>query len=174
MVESSTVTRGLIDGFIVVYLFVAWFWRHPLGSFGRVATEPLAVVVRWLGLGQNWSMFTPNPARSGADLEIIVKRHSGAAVRWEPPQMDELSALGAFRFFRYRAYANAMMSSWAVASRATLAHYLLRKYDLGDDPAVEVIYTWIERPIAPPGETAPAAAPVRAVFFTFTVPAADE
>lgn len=174
MFDSADFTRVFINAFIVLYLFVAWAWRHPIGTFGRVATEPLAGIVRWIGIGQNWSMFTPNPAQVGADIEIIVKRRSGAAVRWEPPRMDTLSAVGAFRFFRYRAYANAMMSSWAAESRPTLAHYLLRKYDLGDDPAVAVIYTWIERPIPAPGSATAATEPRRSVFYTFTVPAGNE
>lgn len=168
--EFSTLTRSAIDLFIACYLFVAWFWRHPEGSFGRVATEPLVPLVRWLGLGQNWSMFTPNPAQSGADLEIIIRRRSGAAVQWQPPRMQDLSAFGAFRHFRYRAYANAMMASWALPARSTLAHYLIRKYDFGDDPAVEVVYTWLERPIAPPGGTALDAPPIRAVFHRVAVP----
>ncbi len=170
MLESLDLSRPIINVFIAVYLFVAWAWRHPVGTVGRLATEPLVRVVRWLGLGQDWSMFTPNPAFTGADLQVIVKRRSGAALVWEPPHTEDLSGWGAFRFFRYRAYANAMMSSWAAGSRASLAEYLLRKYDFGDDPPVEVVYTWIEQPIAPPGAADASGAPVRSVFYTITVP----
>ena len=168
--NASSIMRLAIDLFIAVYLFVAWAWRHPAGTFGRVATEPLVHFVRWMGLGQDWSMFTPDPAVSGADLQVIVKLRSGAAVVWEPPHLHALTAWGAFRFFRYRAYSNAMMSTWAADGRGTLADYLLRKYDFGDDAPVEVVYTWIERPIAPPGAAGDAPAPVRSVFHSVTVP----
>ena len=66
--------RLIIDLFIIAYLFVAWAWRQPAGTFGRVATEPLITFLRWSGFGQDWSMFTPDPPVAGADVEIIIKR----------------------------------------------------------------------------------------------------
>ena len=168
--ESTDTVRWAVNAFILLYLFVTWAWRHPPGTFGRVATEPVVHIVRWLGLGQHWSMFTPNPASVGADLQVIVKRKSGAAIVWEPPRLDAVSRWRAFRLFRYRTYANAIMSTWAESSRATLADYLLRKYDFGDDPAVEIVYTWLERPVPAPGEAVAADPPRRVTFFTFAVP----
>lgn len=167
----TDVTRILIDAFIVVYLFLAWAWRQPHGTLGHAATEPIARFVQWIGLAQDWSMFTPDPPFTGADLQVIVKLESGAAILWEPPRMEALSRRGAFRFFRYRAYANAMMSSWAIAGQPTLADYLVRKYESNGDRPVEVVYTWIERPIAPPGETV-APPPARSIFLTVRVPEA--
>ena len=92
MLDPGWLTRPLIDAFIVAYLFVAWGWRHSVGTFGRIATEPFAGIVRWLGIGQDWSMFTPNPASYGVRLQIIIKRRSGAAIVWEPPRLEVGSA----------------------------------------------------------------------------------
>jgi hypothetical protein len=61
------------------------------------------------------------------------------------------------------------MSTWAIAARSTLADYLLRKYDLSDDPATEVLYTWTEQPLAPPGEPAAEAQPERSIFHVVSV-----
>lgn len=166
----SPATRAVIDGFILLYLLMAWCWRHPPGAFGRVVTEPLAGLLQWLGLTQHWTMFSPDPALVNAELEIVIKRKSGAALSWAPPRLHALSGWEAFRGFRYRAYANTMMAAWATPGRPTLAHYLLRKYDFGDDPAVEVVYTCVERPIVPPGGTAPPPAPVRSVLAVVPVP----
>jgi hypothetical protein len=160
----------VIDVFIVAYLFVAWFWRHPSETFGRVVTAPIAPLVRWGGFGQNWSMFTPDPAVSGCDLQVVIKLRSGAALVWEPPRLDALTPWGAFRRFRYRGYANAMMSTWAGDCQPTLADYLMRKYDFSEDPPVEIVFTWVDRPIAPPGQEAVPQGPVRSVFYTVTVP----
>jgi hypothetical protein len=162
--------RLVIDLFIVVYLFVAWAWRQPAGTFGRVATEPLVTFLRWSGFGQDWSMFTPDPPVAGADVQIIVKRASGSAILWEPPSMAALSRWSAFRNFRYRTYANALLSTWAKdTARPAVADYLLRKYDYGNDRPIELIYTWIEQPVAPPDVTE--VAPVtRSVFHSVTVP----
>jgi len=171
MSDVTDPLRLLINVFIGLFLFLAWAWRHPVGTLGRVATEPFVAVVRWLGIGQNWSMFTPNPAEVGAELEVIVRRRSGAAIAWQPPRMHAQSTWGAFRLFRYRAYANAMMSTWASDARSTLADYVLRKYDFGDDPPVEVVYTVIEQAIAPPGGAPPTQGPVRSVFHRVAVPA---
>ena len=162
--------RVIIDIFIVVYLFVAWSWRQPAGTFGRVATEPLVTFLRWSGFGQDWSMFTPDPPVSGADVQIIIKRASGSAIVWEPPRMTALSRWGAFRNFRYRTYANAILSTWAAdTARPAVADYLLRKYQFGSDRPVEILYTWIEQPIAPPGETE-AAPQARSIFHSVAVP----
>ena len=162
--------RLIIDLFIIAYLFVAWAWRQPAGTFGRVATEPLITFLRWSGFGQDWSMFTPDPPVAGADVEIIIKRASGSAIRWQLPRMIALSRWGAFRNFRYRTYANAILSNWAAATvRPAVADYVLRKYEYGDDHPIEILYTWIAQPVAPPGDTA-AAAPTQSVFHSVAVP----
>ena len=162
--------QAVIDLFILAYLFVAFAWRQPAGTFGRVATEPLVTFIRWSGLGQDWAMFTPDPPVGGADLQIIIKRASGAAIVWEPPRMHALSHWRAFRQFRYRGHANAVLSTWAAdQARSSVADYLLRKYDFGDDPPVEIVYTYVQQKVAPPGgaEVEP---PVRHIFLTVAVP----
>ncbi len=165
--------RIIIDAFIVAYLLVAWCWRAEEGTFSGRLVGPIRPLVDWLGLGQSWSMFTPDPALQGCDLQVIVKRRSGGALVWEPPRMDTLSRWSAFRRFRYRGFANSLMSDRAGDCKPALAEYLLRKYDFGDDPAVEIVFTLIDRPIVPPGSTEPAEAATQSVFYTFVVPGHD-
>ncbi len=160
----------LIDLFIITYLLVAWCWRAQGGTFWHAIVRPVAGLVEWLGLGQNWSMFTPDPALSGSDLQVIIKRRSGAALVWEPPRMDTLSRWAAFRSFRYRGFANTLMTDRAGDCKPALAAYLLRKYDFGDDPAAEIIFTRIDQPIAPPGRAEPVDRPTPSIFYTFVVP----
>jgi hypothetical protein len=170
MGDSGDLPRTAIDLFIAAYLFVAWCWRHPPGTAGHTLTAPLAGFVRWIGLGQNWSMFSPNPATASADLEVIIRRQSGAALVWTPPRLETLSRWRAFLWFRHRAHANAIMSGWAVAGRDTLASYLLRRHEFGDDPPAEVLYCWVERPMPAPGVSDPPPPPVRTVFHVAPVP----
>jgi hypothetical protein len=54
-------------------------------------------------------------AAHGVRLQVIIKRRSGAAIVREPPRLEEGSAWRAFLLFRYRIYANAIMSTWAIA-----------------------------------------------------------
>ena len=84
-----------------------------------------------------------------------------------------LSPWNAFRAFRYRGFANSLMSDRAGDAKPALAAYLLRKYDFGDDPAVEIVFTAIDRPIAAPGEPAPDGQPTQSVFYIFVVPGHD-
>ena len=165
--------RTLTNVFIVAYLVVAWCWRADKGTFAHALVRPVRPLIDWLGLGQNWSMFTPDPALSGNDLQVIVKRRSGGAIVWEPPRMDTLSPWHAFRAFRYRGFANSLMSDRAGDAKPALAAYLLRKYDFGDDPAVAIVFTVVERPIAALGDLAPGGPPTQSVFCTLMVPGDD-
>jgi hypothetical protein len=170
---TSGDVRIITDAFIVAYLVIAWCWRAGEGTFSHRLVRPIRPLVDWLGLGQNWSMFTPDPALSGADLQVIVKRRSGGALVWEPPRMDTLSPWRAFRSFRYRGFANSLMSDRSGDCKPALAEYLLRKYDFGDDPAVEIVFTLIDRPIAAPGSAEAAGPPTQSVLDTFVVPGRD-
>lgn len=160
--------RILTNAFIIVYLLGAWCWRTPNGTFWQTLIRPVNAALDWLGLTQNWSMFTPDPSQCGSDLQVVIRRRSGSAVVWEPPRMDALSRWQAFRQFRYRSYSSVIMAEWAAASRVPLARYLLRKFELGDDPAVEILFTTLDRPVAALGGEAAAEGPTRIVFYTFT------
>ena len=160
--------RILVNVFIIVYLLGAWCWRAPDGTFWRTLILPLSTAMEWLGLTQNWSMFTPDPSQVGSDLQVVIRRRSGNAILWEPPRMDALSRWQAFRQFRYRTYSSVIMANWAASARRPLADHLLRKFDLGDDPAVEILFTTVECPVAAPGGTVAAEGPARTVFYTFT------
>ncbi len=55
-------TAILVNGFIALYLFVAWSWGQSSESWLGRAVAPLGKLVLWLGLGQTWGMFAPDPA----------------------------------------------------------------------------------------------------------------
>ena len=163
----------LTNVFIVAFLVAAWCWRAGEGTFAHAIVRPIRPLIDWLGLGQDWSMFTPDPALSGNDLQVIITRRSGKSIVWEPPRMDELSPWNAFRTFRYRGFANSLMSDRVGDAKPALADYLLRKYDFADDPAIAIVFTVIDRPIAAPGQLVPAEPPAQSVFYTFVVPGHD-
>ena len=146
----------LIDAFILLYLVVAWSWRLPRQTAGwTIIIEPAAWWLRWAGLEQGWSMFTPDPPQADHHLQVIVRLRSGRAIVWEPPHMHAGSRWNAFVKFRYREYASAIVSDASSACRPALVDYVLRKYDTRGDPAVEVLLVCRRHPIAAPGSAQP-------------------
>jgi hypothetical protein len=157
---------ALIDLFVLAYLVVAVFWHLPGWRLWRMGLEPLAPVIRGLGFDQYWGMFAPDPATSDRDLVVILERRSGAALSWEPPRLHTLSRWDAFLAFRYRSYEHDILYGDDLpACRAALAEYLLRKYDFGADTPRAVVFSYVDRSIAPPGQEDPEPT-TRAVFFT--------
>jgi hypothetical protein len=140
-----------IDLFIAAYLLIAVCSHAPRQSFRNWLLRPVLPLVQGLGLGQSWTMFTPDPPRASRHLQVIVRREQGDALVWEPPRMDRLSRWQAFLRFRYREYASTILCGWAAPCRPALAEYLLRRYDFGDNAPVEVVLTYVERPVPPPG-----------------------
>ena len=158
---------AIIDLFVLAYLLVALFWHLPGWSLWRIVLEPLAPLITWLGFEQHWGMFAPDPATSDRDLEVTLLLPSGAALLWEPPRLHALSRWDAFLGFRYRSYEHGILyGEGSSACRAALAEYLLRKYDFGGDRPRAVVFSYIDRQVAPPGGKDPAPPPTRVVFYT--------
>jgi hypothetical protein len=156
----------LVDLFILAYLLVAVLWYLPGSWLWSVVLTPLAPLVSAVGFDQYWGMFAPDPPTSDRDLVVIIVRESGAAITWEPPRLHALSRWEAFLGFRYRSYEHDILYDEEVATgREALAEYLLRKYDFGLDPPRAVVFSYVDRPIAPPGQEKRDPT-TRVVFFT--------
>jgi hypothetical protein len=156
----------LLNAFIITYLFAAWCWRLPHGTTARTIVEPLLPWLRWAGLEQGWSMFTPDPPQASHELRAVIKLQSGRALVWEPPPTHAISAWSAFVRFRYREYASTIVSESAAQCRPALIDYLLRKYSFDADPAVEVILTCRRIPVPPPGAKVAAEPPATFILYT--------
>jgi hypothetical protein len=160
---------ALLDLFILAYLLVAFLWYLPGAWLRSLVLTPLAAMISGLGFDQHWGMFAPDPPMSDRDLVVILELRSGAAIAWEPPRLHALSRGEAFLGFRYRSYEHDILYDEEVpACRTALAEYLLRKYDFGLDPPRAVVFSYVDRPVAPPGqeERNPT---TRVVFFTHSV-----
>ncbi|MEO8678212.1 MAG: hypothetical protein ABI665_04145 [Vicinamibacterales bacterium] len=158
-----------VDAFILAYLVVAWCWRLPAETPGHRLIQPIADWLVWAGLDQSWSMFTPDPPQAEHDLQAVIRRRSGSGVLWEPPSMRELSRWQAFLAFRYREYASSILTEEEEACQPALIDYLLRKYDLADDPPVEVVLWGRRTPVAGPGSAIAPGPPDNFVVHTHRV-----
>lgn len=144
----------IIDAFVAVYLALAVYWNLPAASPGPRWIQPMADWLRWVGLDQRWMMFTPDPPQADRDVQAVIRRRSGRGVSWEPAPMRDLSRWRAFVAFRYREFATTLLEEDAAPCRPALVDYLLRRYDLDDDPPVEVVVVCRSVPVPGPGSDA--------------------
>ena len=99
-----TLTAALVNTFIVAYLFLAWCWGQPSDSWIGRAIAPFSRIVLWLGLGQTWGMFAPDPAMVEGHLAVVITLEDGQTIHWSTPRMHELSYTDAFLKFRHQKY----------------------------------------------------------------------
>ena len=97
-------TAILVNGFIALYLFVAWSWGQPSDSWLGRAVAPLGKLVLWLGLGQTWGMFAPDPAMVEGHLAAAITTADGGTIEWAWPRMADLPYREAFWKFRHQKY----------------------------------------------------------------------
>jgi hypothetical protein len=131
-------------------------------------------LVRFLGFEQYWGMFAPEPATSDRDLVVLLELPGGGALAWEPPRLHRLSPVDAFLGFRYRAHEHSMLyddDEGSDACRDALAEYLLRVHAGAGGPRAAV-FTYVDRPLPPPGSEDGEGAPVRRIFHRY--PRAEE
>jgi hypothetical protein len=158
----------IIDLFILAYVLMALFWHLPGSRLWSKVLDPLAPLICWLGLEQDWGMFAPDPATSDRDLAVILELPTGGALLWEPPRLHALSRWDAFLAFRYRSYEHAILyDDESPECRAALAEYLLRKYEFSGDRPRGVVFFYVDRPLPPPGAADPPPPTTRAAFYTY-------
>jgi hypothetical protein len=116
----------LVNAFIALYLFVAWPWGQRFDSWLGRAVAPLGRLVLWLGLGQAWGMFAPDPARVEGHLTAVITTAGGGTIERAPPRMADLPCGEAFRKFRYQKYEASVLDGDTDYLRPALAEYPMR------------------------------------------------
>jgi hypothetical protein len=130
----------LVNAFIALYLFVAWSWGQPSDSWLGRAVAPFSKLVLWLGLGQTWGMFAPDPAMVEGHLVAVITTAGGGRIEWAPPRMADLSYREAFRKFRYQKYEASVLDGDTDYLRPALAEYLMRLHAERTPVRVDLVY----------------------------------
>ena len=162
-------TAILVNGFIALYLFVAWSWGQSSESWLRRAVAPLRKLVLWLGLGQTWGMFAPDPAMVEGHLAAAITTEDGGTIEWAWPRMADLPYREAFWKFRHQKYEASVLDGDTDYLRPALAEYLLRLHAHRAPVRVDLIY--YEHDVAGPGDEG-AHSPERRdlVFYSYPEP----
>ena len=143
-------TAILVNGFIALYLFVAWSWGQPSDSWLGRAVAPLGKLVLWLGLGQTWGMFAPDPAMVEGHLAAVITTADGGTIEWMWPRMADLPYREAFRKFRHQKYEASVLDGDTDYLRPALAEYLLRLH--ADRAPVRVDLIYYDHDVPGPGD----------------------
>lgn len=159
----------LVDAFIATYLFVAWSWGQPSDSWLGRAVAPFTRLVLWLGLGQTWGMFAPDPAKVEGHLTAVITTAAGDRIEWAPPRMADLGYGEAFRLFRHQKYEASVLDGDTDYLRPALAEYLMRLHAARHPVQVDLVYH--EHDVPGP-EDADSGEPERRelVFYTYPEP----
>lgn len=105
--------------FLLVLFCVVVTTLPGLGLSGQV-TGGAQPVLDVTALGQNWSMFAPNPRRERIRLSVVVRYADGTRWTWRPPGGDRL--VGAYWDYRWRKWSeNAMAQDGLLLRTARFA-----------------------------------------------------
>jgi len=142
----------VVNTFIALYIFVAWSWGQPSDSWLGRAVAPFSKLVLWLGLGQTWGMFAPDPATVEGHLAAVITTADGGTIEWAPPRMADLPYGEAFRKFRHQKYEASVLDGETDYLRPALAEYLMRLH--ADRAPVRVDLVYYEQDVPGPEEEA--------------------
>lgn len=159
----------LVNAVIALYLFVAWSWGQPSDSWLGRAVAPFGRLVLWLGLGQTWGMFAPDPAMVEGHLSAVITTAGGGTIEWASPRMAALPYGEAFRKFRHQKYEASVLDGDTDYLRPALAEYLMRLH--ADRAPVRVDLVYHEHHVPGPGDEA-SEEPQRSelVFYSYPEP----
>jgi len=153
----------LVNTFIAVYLFLAWSWGEPSDSWMGRAIAPFSRAVLWLGLGQTWGMFAPDPAMIEGHLTARIVCEDGQTITWAPPRIADLPYGEAFLQFRYQKYEASLLDGDTAYLRPALAEHLMRLH--ADHHPVRVDLVYAEQAVPGPGADTTAEYPVTEQVF---------
>jgi len=98
--------RAWILGFVGFHIAAIFLCDFPGSSpVRRVLSEPFRPYVTFFDLGQNWSMFAPEPSSLNGFLRGEVKYQDGSTGFYEFPRMCKLGLMDRFFKERYRKWA---------------------------------------------------------------------
>lgn len=159
----------LVDAFIAIYLFVAWSWGQPSDSWLGRAVAPFTRPVLWLGLGQTWGMFAPDPAKVEGHLTAVITTAGGDRIEWAPPRMADLGYGEAFRWFRHQSL-RSLSARWRHRLPPSGARGVLLRLHADREPVrVDLVYR--DHDVPGPGDEGSDEPERRElVFFTYPEP----
>jgi hypothetical protein len=81
----------LIIGISTLYLISLFLCAFPPGAEIRAKVNPpFVTLLHWTGLWQDWSMFSPNPSRTNAHVEVRVRFRDGSDQTFTFPRLHLL------------------------------------------------------------------------------------
>lgn len=150
--------RGALVGALLAFVFA-----YNLGSVwtGLLLPSPLIRAAQFLGLKQEWRMFTPYPAREDGWLVMPARLASGTlvdlseqgpALTWSKPQ----SGWNARRSVRWGFYLNTLRKTFANGSvRRSYVRWRCHEWNLAHPPAEQALHVDVffmrEQTPPPPG-----------------------
>lgn len=99
-------SRFWISCFCVFHCLAIFLCEFPrISPVREVVAAPFRSYVRFFNLGQNWSMFAPEPSSINAFIRAEVKFHDGSVRFFDLPRMSQMSLVERFFKERYRKWA---------------------------------------------------------------------
>lgn len=118
----------LVNTFIICYLFVAWSWNLPSGSFRRRVAQKLGPIVRWLGLWHSWSMFAPEPILVDRKMAVELTYDDQSVDAYDLPYIGDYSRWRSFLSIRDRKYQAVLAKKGADVQRPAICRYFSDHY----------------------------------------------
>lgn len=160
---AGALDRAFINIFIIAYfaITVSSLWVATPAQMTLVdriigsLTNMSLFVANLAGLGQNWSLFSPNVRNCNVYNLVVVTYQSGMLKLYELPRMEKLNLLGKWQQEKLRKLFNDNFPyPKHVMLRPPASRFLIRANGKPGDPPVRLAYFLISNPIPPPEGTA--------------------
>jgi hypothetical protein len=121
-----------INVFLIFHLFAIACWCAPSHALPfEVVRTLVGPYFRWIGLFQNWDMFSPSPKHRNGYLEAMVVYTDGSVRYWPFPRMDRMSFGERYMRERYRKFEETLAEDKYSDMWPDVARHLARQFSGG-------------------------------------------
>ena len=142
--------RPAVDGWIVLFLVIAWGWNLPEGYLLKRCVHPFARAIIYCGLWHGWNMFAPDPLRVNRCWEARLHFEDGSCRRWTALDCGSLSLTQAFLAVRERKFLDNLVQPAMSPLRVAYCEYLARTHSTPSGRVTKVELLVNERAVPPP------------------------
>lgn len=96
------VPRAVISAFVLFYVGCLWVWLQPNSVWRDNVLTPVKPLIMFLGLWQNYQVFSPDPRLVNVFLDAEVTYADGTTSIWKYPRMEQFGPVEKMVKERYR------------------------------------------------------------------------
>lgn len=168
--EPGPLFRGLVSLAVIAYVLALLVQMSPASNVKERLEKSVTPVLEYLGIWQNFAVFSPNPRSTNIFLSATVTFADGSAEFFEYPRLERLNMWERVQKERFRKYGlDNVYNDGERGLWPDLARYIARLYyGAGKKPiAVSLQRHWSDIP--PPEEGLANPLPEQAKMLTFYV-----